>query len=133
MDSAPELLDILRRFTKEPTYVGVINLQCETSRLLAEIDGSEASDWGVVAMAPRTLVAGPRRAVYLAAEGARVVGTTQVAKVFHAIEQAGPLGKTSDELRQQLDLKPKSLESVLYRLRLAECIRSYDAGDIRAL
>ena len=81
---------------------------------------------------PPTMVAGPRAAAYVAAPGARVVGQTGLtAKVLDAIIRAGAVGKTGAELRKELKIKPKSLESILYRLRLAKTIRSHNAAEVR--
>jgi hypothetical protein len=81
---------------------------------------------------PPILVAGPRAAVYVAAPGTRVIGQTGLtAKVLEAIVRAGAAGKSGAELRKELKIKPKSLESILYRLRLARTIRSHNAVDVR--
>lgn len=83
--------------------------------------------------APVPLVAGPRQAVYVAAPGARIAGNSkgQPAAVFQAIAKAGTAGKTGAELRKELKLKAKSLESVLYRLKLTGAIRAFNLADVR--
>jgi hypothetical protein len=102
--------------------------------------GSENGDQGGVGLMerpqvrsqPATLAAGPRAATYVAVPGARLGGQTgQAAKVFGLIATAGQSGRTSAELRKDLKLKAKSLESVLYRLRLAGLIKAYDAREVR--
>ena len=81
---------------------------------------------------PPPLVAGPRAAVYVAMPGVRVIGQSGLtAKVLDAIIKAGASGKSGAELRKELKIKPKSLESILYRLRLAHRIRSANAADVR--
>lgn len=133
IDSLPETLDLIRRVATEGSVVGLIDLQREAGDLLDRFDGRRTREQSSKRSAPRTLVAGPRAGVYLVTPGARMDGQTgQAAKVFDAIRAAGANGKTSGELREELQLKPKSLESVLYRLRLAGLIRAYDIRDIRS-
>lgn len=78
------------------------------------------------------IAAGPRAAVYMVTPGARLSGQTgQAARVFQLIAGQPEAGKTAAELRKELKLKAKSLESVLYRLKLAGLIRAYNLSDVR--
>lgn len=71
------------------------------------------------------LAAGPRGAVYMAAPGASLRGQAgQMVKVFNCIAESAQ-GKTMAELKKELRLKQKSLESVLYRLKLQGLIQAY--------
>lgn len=96
------------------------------------VDGNGHGELRAVSMMAPTMVAGPRAAVYVAVPGTRLSGQTGLtAKVLEAIIKAGGTGKSGAELRKELRIKPKSLESILYRLRLAKTIRSHNAMDVR--
>jgi hypothetical protein len=133
IESLPELLDVTRRFASEESVVGLIDLQREAGRLLAHVDGAEGKGPRFALPGHRPLVAGPRAAVYLVVPGAQLNGQTgQAALVFATIERAGSHGKTKQELREELELKDKSVESVLYRLRLQGAIQAFNAIDVRS-
>lgn len=81
---------------------------------------------------PAAYVAGPRAAVYLAKPNTKVTGLGgQALHVMEALQKAGAAGRTAKELRDSLKITPKSLESVLYRLRLRNLIQAVRAEDAR--